>query len=1462
MSESEVESDPTNGLKIPRFHGRRGEDYGLWRHRLRAACRVKGVWSVVERSSTSQTTSTTTAGARDVTTLDARTTAKREKASGIIISALGDAPLRVVMDVDDDPSKMLNLLDARYASNRTVSRIAVQTQLFRMSYTGQNMATYVDQFTSLFSQLERMGEDAAIPESHKAPMLLASIDPSCALESTAAALRTKDIDDLKWDYVATTLIDEYNARQTSSSNSGKGNKNRNRKRRNRKSGGPTNNTQRDNSDSDDDSDIESTVRVLAAALKSFKSDRSGTNGNEKSGYHCDFCDKSGHTQDRCFLNPDNPNNKLPPKVRQLFSAQTKKADAGGASGKGSAKSNKMEIAGAMVEKTTISPPCDLRSYADSGATVHCFHSDLAFVPGSLEPCETRTVMLADKRSVNSNQCGDVIIPFQNANIRLKGALLVPNLGYNLVSTGRLADNGIESHFRRRDVQLSLEESRFVVGCGERDEETGMYMLPEPISQSVPATAMVASTSESELWHRRLAHINSRDLVDVHKHADGVPKLCPLKGVCRACRLGKAHKLPFPGHFRRAKAVGDLVHSDIVGPLEPSFPERYRYASPFLDDHSRYTFIGLMRRRSAVQEVFSGVTEKIRRLGGDNLTVRYCGPVAKLHSDGAQEYVALQKSLGGGEDNNSFSPPYTPELNGIAERVNRTMVEGALAMLIQADLPKCLWPFALKHVVYVRNRVLHSSVGATPFSVLTGEQPSLKNVRVFGCTAYVLRLPRGSKFESRAVEGVYLETLEHGVYKVLIHEDDGIPRIVESRHVTFDESKFLGASSLEEYMDDEDDSDEEFETEETHGNDLCSESEYSSQSSISISEDALDNDEDGAFEPSGDVPPPDGSDSEPEDGTDESNYDSAMEDEDPMPDSEPQDETSHGDTTQSPTPDDAQSSRYPRRERRKPPAWFMASSAQCSQDVPVTTGDEPSLREALASTPQERNLWESAIDEEFGSLHSNQAWRRDDSPGAQPLPTHAILKVKRKSGGKVDRFKARFVVGGNFQKYGEDYNETYAPVVSFSLVRVFLYLVLCLRMCIGQLDVKTAFLNGDLEEEVWVMSPRGIPGRPSKCYRLLKAMYGLKQAHLAWHKKLCGDLEGIGFEELPSAPCVFRRKCLQGQYAFILVYVDDLLILAHTPPQRDTIVGELKKLYELRVSDGVDLFLGVELKWKQDANGRLVSLKMAQPMYTESVLRRFGLQNSKPACTPMVESFFKGLADESDKSMVQVERYQQMIGSLLYLALRTRPDIVVAVLILARFQNAPTAYCHRSVKRVMRYLRGTSEYGVHYTSGNTDLHGYVDSDYAGDTVDRKSMSGYLIKLGSATCLWGSKKQTAVALSTCESEYYAMTLAAQEIMWMRRVLNEAGLKMDRDTPLRSDNKAAIEWAIGERCPSSRAKHIDVRVHFIRELVEKSGLKVTYVSTEENDADMLTKPLGPVLLNGILPRIGLGGAIEEEC
>ena len=628
-------------------------------------------------------------------------------------------------------------------------------------------------------------------------------------------------------------------------------------------------------------------------------------------------------------------------------------------------------------------------------------------------------------------------------------------------------------------------------------------------------------------------------------------------------------------------------------------------------------------------------------------------------------------------------------------------------------------------------------------------------------------------------------------------------------------------------------------------------------------------------------------SESSDSTDSSS--SSDPDEDPDPDGMKTPPPESNQSPDDPPPAPQKPRRYPDRNRQPPGEWWVSVAAEdkssrnvITAGIQVSTGDEPTLREAMSTPPDERALWIQAIEEEIDSLNSKGTWSRDHHPASTPLPTHVVLKVKRNADGTVDRLKARIVAGGNFQKHGTDYFDTYAPVVDFALVRLMLYMAMCHGMEVGQADIKTAFLNGSLDEDVWVVSPRGIPGHPPVRHKLHKSLYGLKQAHLAWHSKLVADLQGIGFRELPSAPCVFMRKPAAARHAmelrgdnpagakcsFILVYVDDLLVVAPSKHVLKAIMQSLHQLYEMREMSNVEMFLGVELKWSPNRK----SLHMSQSRYASDMVRRYGMQDSKPTDTPMVASFFAGLDAEKAEVMADVEldTYRSIIGSLLFLARMSRPDITTAVAMLARYSHCPTAYCMRAAKRVLRYVNSTLDVGVtmdattpgQKTKDGCDfnlVNGFVDSDHANDTANRKSRSGFIIKVGTVPCIWGSKKQTFVSLSTCEAEFYAIVMATKEVLWFQRVLRQANFaSRGVQTPLlRSDNQSAIQWCVGERDPRGHAKQVGTSLNFIRDTAAADKLRVEYVETIKNDADMFTKPLGPLQLGEALARIGIGPA-----
>ena len=514
----------------------------------------------------------------------------------------------------------------------------------------------------------------------------------------------------------------------------------------------------------------------------------------------------------------------------------------------------------------------------------------------------------------------------------------------------------------------------------------------------------------------------------------------------------------------------------------------------------------------------------------------------------------------------------------------------------------------------------------------------------------------------------------------------------------------------------------------------------------------------------------------------------------------------------------------------------------------------------------------SIDDEYQSLEDKGTWTviEDESTlVTSPLPTHAVFKIKRLPGGVFERCKTRVVAGGNYQIFGVDYHETHAPVVDFATVRFFLRLAVIFSWKRMQIDVKTAFLNGDLEEEIYVRSPRGIPNKTSRVYRLHKAIYGLKQAHLAWHSRVVADLCNAGFNELPSCPCVFVKWYEEEDaVVIILVYVDDFLVLSSSQQRMEEVKNVLSSLYELRVLEEINYYLGVELTWSK--NGDDETLALSLPSYIEQVLNRFGMENARPCPTPMVEGFSAAIENGEDIEVVEQTLYQQMVGCLLHIALRTRPDIMTAVGILSRFAARPTAYCHKGVKRVLRYLRGSTRMGLVYGAISKcvapQLVAFVDSDYASDSTTRKSTSGMILLLEGALVLWHSKRQKCCALSTCEAEYRAMTEASMDLLLYDRVLDEMRMpRKDGAIPMHSDNEAAIGWASGERSPYRRSKHIDVAVHFIRDLVRSKRVKVPYVPTDENISDGMTKPLGRTAFQRMIGMLGMSrvdDGSEEEC
>ena len=448
-----------------------------------------------------------------------------------------------------------------------------------------------------------------------------------------------------------------------------------------------------------------------------------------------------------------------------------------------------------------------------------------------------------------------------------------------------------------------------------------------------------------------------------------------------------------------------------------------------------------------------------------------------------------------------------------------------------------------------------------------------------------------------------------------------------------------------------------------------------------------------------------------------------------------------------------------------------------------------------------------------SLQENEVWDLVKLPaGRKTVGSKWVYKIKTGADGSVQRYKARLVAQGFTQKYGTDFDETFCPVVRQGSLRLLIALSVQNGLTLHQVDVTTAFLNGTLEEEVYMHQPEGFvyQRKEELVCKLKKSIYGLKQSPRCWNTTLDTYLKELGFTQTASDPCIYYRKT-GGDMLYIGVYVDDIILGAKTEKQLQEIKDELSKEFEIKDLGKLKYFLG--MKVVQDEASK--SIWIGQPAYTEDVLKRFGMENCKPTSTPVNASSKLQPATDQDEPVNQTE-FQSAIGSLMYLAVSTRPDIAYAVNNLAKFISKPQKEHWTALKRVLRYLKDTVNYGILYRQeGSNECIGYSDADWAGDVSDRRSTSGYIFMLGGGAISWSSRKQKCVALSTAEAEYVALAGAAQECIWLRQLIAELEGSSQSPMLLYEDNQAAIAMTKNPQF-HGRAKHIDIRHHFVREQV----------------------------------------------
>ncbi|BBG95385.1 RmlC-like cupins superfamily protein [Prunus dulcis] len=914
------------------------------------------------------------------------------------------------------------------------------------------------------------------------------------------------------------------------------------------------------------------------------------------------------------------------------------------------------------------------------------------------------------------------------------------------------------------------------------------------------------------------------------------KFCDIDD-CLVCPLAKQTRHPFPLSSINSLAPFELIHVDIWGGYHVPSITKAQYFLTIVDDYSRCTWVYLMHHKSDARQKLTTFINLVE--------TQFSSHVKIVRSDNGPEFLMTQFFSDKGILHHT-SCVSTPQQNGVVERKHRHLLNVARALLFQAKLPKKFWGDAILTATYLINRTPTQVLkGKTPYEVLFRKPPVYDHLRVFGCLCFAsTHHLRPTKFDARATRCIFLG-YPYGTKGYRVY-DLTTGKIFISRDVIFHETTFPFPSSAT-------DSSLVFPlSHPTHFDDAPTP---------------------GLPSPSSQFPAPD----------------LALE---PLP--APALALPAPDLVlpAPPSPLAPVSPPLPRRTTMpsylqqyhvniKLPARSLPSSNSASIEPQgtkhplshVLTYDrlsphhrvfsaslsavkEPTSYVQAAHDPQ----WRHAMTQELAALEANGTWTLQSlPPGKKPIGCKWVYKVKLHPDGSLDRYKARLVAKGYSQVEGLDYRETFAPVAKLVTVRLLLAVASTRRWHLHQLDVNNAFLNGDLDEDVYMHLPPGFgrKGETRVC-KLHKSLYGLKQASRQWFIKLSTALTQAGYRQSKADYSLFVRT-RGATFTALLIYVDDIILTGNSLQDIEATKSYLLQQFKLKDLGQLKYFLGIEIAHSSKG------IALSQRKYALEILEDAGQLGAKPADSPMEQNL--SLSKHDGDYIDDPSSYRRLVGRLIYLTI-TRPDLVYAVHTLSQFMDKPRTPHLEAAYRVLRYVKRAPGQGI-FLSANSpiQLNAFCDADWARCRDTRRSTTGYCVFLGNSLVSWKTKKQTTVSRSSAEAEYRSMAAACCEITWLRYILQDLGIKHSHAVKLYCDNQAALHIA-SNPVFHERTKHIEIDCHLVREKVQSGMIKTAHISTLQQPADIFTKAVSLPQFAILLSKLGiinihsnLKGSVEER-
>ena len=1193
---------------------------------------------------------------------------------------------------------------------------------------------------------------------------------------------------------------------------------------------------------------------------------------------------------------------------------------------------------ALSAQAAIVPDAGI-AYLDSGCSQHMLPDRSSFVEYMSR--NGPDVSLGDNSRIKTTGAGSTALQTNKGNrIVLNNTLHVPTLGKGLLSVGQLtgAPEDYKLLFDGDSVTIFAAQgfsapNGTILGAIQKGADnmykvgistptvTDSAMAP-PLHSSrgtTPVQSFFAhrgSSASRHIWHERLGHLNERDLCRAPRHVEGMimtPGPRP-SGRCEPCILGKMQRAPFPIRASRTSRVGQLIHTDIKGPLSTTSKGGHRYFVTYLDDFSDYAFVYFLGRKSEQFVAFKDFQAMLHTQHG--------ATISAVQSDNGGEYVSaeFQSYLRTNGILHRTTVPGDSEQNGKAERINRTLMECAESMRLAPGLPPSTWSWSVSAAARLRNirPCSNQPDRRTPYESFMGNKPDISYLRIYGsdCWAHVPDKPHRRSLAQRARRAVFVgyETGK-AAYKLFDVES---AKVFFSRDVIFNEGEFTfyPRPAVTEPV-------------KPITDDLI----ISLPSEAPVVQPAVaDNNR---FAVLGEYDQPDADDDsvlvdDPHDADDDDEPPPVQQDVPPaaaVPDSlsrsdrrrQPPSEwwkapqaANRASTTWAPAVDkwiahqQAPSKSPPQNVRRahrqrlakervatetrtanisiSPASLSTIGGAAITASLAriISPPSDPSslprpdlhgikaidipvpknMGQALAS-PYAGYWWDAAMIQ-MGTLEGAGTF----GP-VTPLPKGKtatgstwVFKVKPNlsSDGSVRKFSARLCAQGFAQKAGFDYDKTFAPTACPTSMLTVLALAAQHGLHTRQIDFVAAYLNGVMEHEVYMRQAAGFVDQadPGGVRRLVKAIYGTKQGAERWHDAIVNLLiRDIGFTRTTADPCVFILHA-DKRVMIIGLHTDDCLIAHNDKAWADTIIQRLHATFPLDDQGAPSRLLGMRVR-REGATG---AISIDQEEYVDEILAKFNMADSNPVATPHQPGlyFSKTMSPATDierAAMADVP-YLGLLGSLQWLAHRCRPDIAAAVNVLSEYAANPGRAHWTGLKRILAYLKGTRSLGIKFElQPNPDMVTWADADWAGDPDTRRSRTGTIVTLAGGAIYWLSRRQdlgaTKVALSSTHAEIKSLCAAARITAWLRLLLTELGFPPTGPTRVLEDNRGAKAWS-GYRRMDQRTKDIEVQFHYSREAVEAGIMQVDSCATADMAADYLTKPSSGVVFKANLLAIGV--------